>query len=66
MSAVKRIGILYPDASVMLMSGALSEATALAQARRECQIMNKGERDPQRLAKFGEIMVDLGSFKERF
>lgn len=66
MSAVKRIGIIYPDASVMLMSGALSEAAALAQARRECKIMNKNERDPARLARFGEILVDLGSFKERF
>lgn len=63
---VKRICILYPDASLLVLPGSLSEAAALSQARNECRTMNKGERNPERLARFGEIAVDLGSFKERF
>jgi len=65
-TGVRRFCILYPDGSVMILPGNMGEGDALAQAREECRIMNKGERDPHRKASFGEITVDLVSFKERF
>ena len=63
---VKRLCVLFPDGSLNLMSNEEGEAVALKRARRECTIYNKGERDPKALAMFGEIDVDLMSFKERF
>jgi hypothetical protein len=65
-SVVKRVAVLFPDASLTIISGQKSEAAAVIEARNECKVWNKGERDPKRLAMFGEIEVDLGSFKERF
>lgn len=63
---VKRIAILFPDASLSIMTGQDGENAALAQARRETALFNKGERDKSQLAMFGEIEVDIMSFKERF
>lgn len=63
---VKRIAILFPDASLGIMSGQGGEAAAIIQARKECQFFNRQERDPKQLAQFGEIEVDLMSFRERF
>lgn len=63
---VKRIAILFPDASLTIVSGQGGEAAAVIQARKECRLFNKGERDPKELAMFGEIEVNLMSFKERF
>lgn len=63
---VKRIAILFPDASLSIMSGQDGEVAAAAQARRECALFNKGERNKSELAQWGEIEIDLMSFKERF
>lgn len=63
---VKRIAIIFPDQSVSIMSPAGGEAEALARARRETKTFNKGERDVAELAQFGEIEVDLMSFKQKF
>ena len=63
---VKRIAIIFPDQSVSLMSPVDGEIAAVARARRETASFNKGERDPAELAQFGEIEVDLMSFKQRF
>lgn len=63
---VKRICVLFPDASLTIVSGQKGEAAAVIEARNECAMWNKGERKPERLAQFGEIEVDLMSFKERF
>lgn len=63
---VKRIAILFPDQSLTIIAGTGGEAAAVIQARKECLLFNKGERDPKELAMFGEIDVDLMSFKERF
>lgn len=63
---VKRMCVLFPDGSLNVMSNEKGEASARVAARRECQIWNKGEKDPSRLAMFGEIEVDLMSFKELF
>ena len=63
---VKRIAILFPDASLTIMSGQGGEAAAVIQARKETALFNKRERDPKQLAQFGEIEIDLMSFKERF
>lgn len=62
---VKRIAILFPDASLSIMTGQEGENAALAQARRETAIFNKGERNKSERAMFGEIEIDLMSFKER-
>lgn len=62
---VKRIAILFPDASLSIMTGQDGENAALAQARRECAIFNKGERNLTERAMFGEIEINLMSFKER-
>lgn len=63
---VKRIAVMFPDGSLNVISGQKSEAAALAEARAERDVWNKGEKDQRRLAAMGEIEVDLGSFKERF
>lgn len=63
---VKRIAILFPDASLTVMTGQDGEAAALVQARKECTLFNKGERDLTQRAMFGEIEINLMSFKERF
>lgn len=63
---VKRIAILWPDASLSIISGRGSEASQISQARKETALFNKGERDPKELAMFGEIEISLMSFKERF
>ena len=63
---VKRIAIIFPDQSVSLMSPVGGEAAALNRARREVELFNKGERDATERAQFGEIEVDLMSFKEKF
>jgi hypothetical protein len=63
---VKRIAILFADASLTIISGQLSEAAQLAQARLETSLFNKGERNPAKLATFGEIDIDLMSFKGKF
>lgn len=63
---VKRIAILFPDASLTIVSGQEGEAAAVNQARRECALYNKRETNPNELASFGEIEIDLNSFKERF
>lgn len=63
---VKRICVIFPDASINVMSGQKSEAAQVIEAREECKVWNKGEKKPERLAQFGEIEVDLMSFKERF
>jgi hypothetical protein len=60
---VKRLCVLYPDGSVSIMSPQDGEASATNRARRECAGYNKGERDLGNLAQFGEIDVDLMSFK---
>ena len=61
---VKRIAIIYPDASISVMAGAHDSAKAINQARREVRLFNKGEAAPAARAQFGEIEVDLMSFKE--
>jgi hypothetical protein len=63
---VKRIAVLFPDASITIISGQKGEAAAKVQARYECAVWNKGETNPENRAMFGEIEVDLMSFKERF
>ena len=63
---VKRIAVVFPDQSISLMSPVNGEAAAIARARRETATFNKGESDPAELAQFGEIEVDLMSFKQRF
>lgn len=63
---VKRMAILFPDASLSIISGQQSDAAQIIQARKECALFNKGEKNPKELAMFGEIEVDLMSFKERF
>lgn len=62
---VKRIAIIFPDASVSIMAGAHDSAQAINQARRETRLFNRGETEPAKLAQFGEIEVDLMSFRER-
>lgn len=62
---VKRIAMLFPDASLTIMSAQNGEAAALAQARREMAIFNKGEKVSTNLVQVGEIEVDLMSFKQR-
>lgn len=63
---VKRICVLFPDASLSIISGQRGDAHAVNEARDECARWNKGEKKPERLAQFGEIEIDLMSFKERF
>jgi hypothetical protein len=60
---VKRLCVLYPDGSVNIQSPQEGNAAAVNRARRECLGYNKGERDMTALAQFGEIEVDLMSFK---
>ncbi len=62
---VKRICIIFPDGSLSIMSGAADRAEPINQARRECAAFNKHETDKAEMASFGEIDVDLMSFKER-
>lgn len=62
---VKRICIIFPDGSLSIMAGAADRAEPLNQARRECAAFNRGEKDKTEKASFGEIDVDLMSFKER-
>lgn len=63
---VRKVCLIYADGSAMVYSHAGGENAALAQARGECAIVNKGERDPARRAQFGTMEIDFGSFKERF
>ena len=65
MAAVKRMCVLYPDGSLNLMSGNNSEAAQVNEARKMCSGFNRGETNPDELAMFGEIEVNLSSFKER-
>lgn len=61
---VKRLCVLYPDGSVSIMS--LQDGNAASstnRARRECLSYNKTARDATELAEFGEIDIDLMSFK---
>lgn len=60
---VKRLCVLYPDGSLTIQSPQPGEATAVNRARRECIGYNKGERDDRKHAEFGEIEIDLMSFK---
>jgi hypothetical protein len=66
MSQVKRICVLFPDGSILAMSNEDGELAAANRARQRKLLYNKGETDPQKLAMFGEIQIDLMSFKERF
>ena len=61
---VKRLCVLYPDGSLNLMSGSKSPADQVNEARLLRDGFNKGETDKAELASFGEIQVDLMSFKE--
>lgn len=63
---VKRIAILFPDASLMIVSAQNGEVEALNEARTQCGYFNKGEQNPEEKAMFGEIEINLNSFKERF
>jgi hypothetical protein len=63
---VKRLCVIYPDGSLHLMSNEDGEAAAINRARRRARTYNEGETDPRSLAAFGEIMVDLMSFREKF
>ncbi len=63
---VKRIAVLFPDGSINIMSNQVGEVTAITAARRECQIWNKSRRTGELLTQFGEIEIDLMSFRERF
>ena len=60
---VKRLCVLFPDGSLSLISPQEGEAIATNGARRECALYNKGERDPLKLAQFGEIEINLMSFR---
>lgn len=64
MSAVKRICVMFPDGSINVYSGKVYPGQELNDARRERDNFNKLERNPRLHAAIGEIMVDLGSFKE--
>jgi hypothetical protein len=61
---VKRLCVLYPDGSLNIMSIEDGEASAHNRARRECNGYNKGSRATDYQAQFGEIQIDLMSFKE--
>lgn len=63
---VKRFCVMFPDGSVNVMSHQDGESRALALARRECALFNKGETEPDRLATFGEIEISLTSYREKF
>jgi len=63
---VKRICVMFPDGSLQVFSGQNSEAANVAEARRTVKHLNRGERDKNELAQFGQIEVDLMSFRERF
>ena len=60
---VKRLCVLYPDGALDLMTNQDGEAVATNKARSLCRLYNDGETDPLDLAQFGEIEVDLQSFK---
>jgi hypothetical protein len=60
---IKRLCVLYPDGSISIQSPQEGEAAAVNRARRECRGYNKGERDDRKHAAFGEIQIDLQSFK---
>jgi hypothetical protein len=63
---VKRFCVMFPDGSVSVMTHQDGEAAALARARRECKLFNKGERDKEAHATFGEIEISLTSYREKF
>lgn len=63
---VKRIAVLFPDGSANIISNRNGEVAAVNEARDECRAWNKGERKSENLAQFGEIEIDLVSFRERF
>lgn len=60
---VKRLCVIYPDGAVDVMHNQDGEAIAINCARSLCDLYNRGERDPLKLAQFGEIDVNLMSFK---
>lgn len=62
---VKRVCVLYPDGSLTLVAAGRSEAAQVNEARRLRDGFNKGERNKAELASFGEVEVDLMSFRER-
>jgi hypothetical protein len=61
---VKRICVLFPDGSMNVISGSQHRTEQINEARRDAAVWNKNERDPRKLAQFGEIDVDLIGFKE--
>lgn len=62
---VKRMCVLYPDGSINVVEGnQRSDAAQINEARKLCDGFNKGETDKAKLATFGQIEVDLMSFKE--
>jgi hypothetical protein len=61
---VKRICIIYPDASLAVMSGQEGPVVAVNTARKLCRGYNRQAPDKKDHAQFGEIEVDLMSFKE--
>jgi hypothetical protein len=63
---VKRFCVMYPDGSVNVMTHQDGEAKALSMARRECKLFNKGARDNEEHATFGEIEISLTSYREKF
>lgn len=63
---VKRFCVMFPDGSVNVQSNQDGESAALARARMECRMFNKGERDKQQHATFGEIEISLTSYREKF
>lgn len=65
MGMVTRLCVMYPDGSINLMKSAGRHPTEQKnEAREEARQFNRGETDAAKLATFGEIKVDLGSFKE--
>jgi len=61
---VKRLCVIYPDGSVSIQSPEDGEAVATNRARNECRGYNKYARPEDSLAQFGEIDINLMSFKE--
>jgi hypothetical protein len=61
---VKRIAIIFPDASISIMPGSHDSAQAINQARREVRLFNRHETEPAKMAQFGEIEINLMSFRE--
>lgn len=60
----KRFCVLFPDGSLNIHSNQRGEVAAKNEARAEARSYNKGETNATEKASFGEIDVDLLSFKE--